>query len=177
MAAYARRLSAAIDASAPYAIIGLSLGGMLAAEMTTFLRPVQTILISSVPSARQLPPWFRLSGKLRLHFLVPNAAYRCTDAFSYWLFGLHTAEEKALYKEIISAADPAFVRGAVHAIMTWNKTDIPSNIVHLHGDKDRLLPIRYVRPQIVLKGGGHLAVFSMANEVSAHLGRLFSFVE
>lgn len=171
LAEYARRLSAVIDTSRSFALIGLSLGGMLASEMTTFLQPAQTILISSAPTAAHLPPWFRLMGKLKLHYLTPDSAYRWSNAFTYWLFGLKTAEEKALYKSIVQAANPQFVRHAINAIMTWKKTDRPPGIHHFHGSKDRLLPVRYAKPDTVIQGG-HLAVFTHAAELSLLLSQL-----
>jgi surfactin synthase thioesterase subunit len=38
MNAYAKRLASDIDTTLPYSIIGVSLGGMLASEMKTFLK-------------------------------------------------------------------------------------------------------------------------------------------
>ncbi len=44
---YCRRLSEQIDTSGSFSLVGLSFGGVIATEMSKFLRPVQTVLISS----------------------------------------------------------------------------------------------------------------------------------
>ena len=47
MESYARKLSEQIDTSKPFSITGVSLGGMLAVEMSEFLNPEEVIIISS----------------------------------------------------------------------------------------------------------------------------------
>src|SRR5215217_4576146 len=58
---YARRLAASIDATQPFAIVGLSMGGMIASAMTQFLQPDKTILISSVACTDEFPPLLKLA--------------------------------------------------------------------------------------------------------------------
>src|SRR5687767_12739166 len=71
LASYALRLAAAINREEPFALVGLSFGGMLATEIAKQYKPAVTILISSVPVAKQLPGYFRMAGKMGLHKFVP----------------------------------------------------------------------------------------------------------
>lgn len=169
---YAKRLSKAIDASQPFVLIGLSLGGMLASEMTDFLQPSKAIIISSAPTAKQLPPWFRWMGRTRLNKLVPLLFYKQRHALLHWLFGIHTREEKELFSYIVLNADPLFVHRAINAVLQWKRETRNKNIVHIHGDADNLLPVRFAKPDITIKGGGHLMVFSKAEEVSLVLNEI-----
>src|SRR5438046_2285161 len=70
--AYAKRLSAGIDTTQPYAIVGLSMGGMIASAMSQFLQPQKTILISSVGCSNEFPPLFRLARLTQVHRLIPT---------------------------------------------------------------------------------------------------------
>ncbi|RYY94156.1 MAG: alpha/beta hydrolase [Chitinophagaceae bacterium] len=164
---YARRLAAGIDSTAPFALAGLSLGGMLAAEMSCFLEPRATLLLSSAASARRLPPWFRAPGLPALQALLPGWAYRQHHALLHWIFGLRTAEEKALFASIVRDADPHFVRAAIRGVLTWTRREAPPGLQSLHGAADRLLPARYAQPDYQVPGAGHLAVFTHAAAVSA----------
>lgn len=47
LASYAERLSKVIDLSQPFALVGVSFGGMIAVEMAKLLNPATTIIISS----------------------------------------------------------------------------------------------------------------------------------
>lgn len=53
MSSYAKRLCAQVDTSEPFALVGLSFGGMLATEMCKFIKPVHTILLSSAETKRR----------------------------------------------------------------------------------------------------------------------------
>src|SRR5450432_3539489 len=59
---YSMRLAERIDMNEPFSIIGLSMGGMMASEIACRLSPAATILISSVPSSKHLPFYFKIAG-------------------------------------------------------------------------------------------------------------------
>jgi pimeloyl-ACP methyl ester carboxylesterase len=71
MNAYARRLAVCIDTTQSFSLVGLSFGGMIATEMTTFLNPAKAILISSTYTINELQQPVRWIGQLKLHKLVP----------------------------------------------------------------------------------------------------------
>lgn len=166
MGAYALRLSQVIDRSQPFYLIGLSFGGMVACEMARFLNPVGTIIISSASTAREIPWYYRLAGKLRLPRLLPMAALKWVTPFTYWFFGAATAEEKKLLKQVIRDTDKQFVRWAILALTCWKNQDRPQNIFHIHGACDKILPAACVKADQLIAGGGHLMVFSQAAALS-----------
>lgn len=171
---YAKRLSIAIDTSQPFALVGLSLGGMLASEMKEFLRPVKTIIISSVPDNTQLPPYYKWMGFIGLHQFVPVKLYKFPTPFLYWFFGIKTKEEKELFDSVLRDADPGFIKHAVNAVLHWKKSNSAGDIVHIHGTKDKVLPYRFTHPTIGVKDGEHLMVFSKAEELSKILSELLT---
>src|SRR5215203_5816329 len=69
---YAKRLAAPIDTSQPFSVVGLSMGGMIASTMTTFLHPYKTVLISSIGCNKEFPPLLRLARRLPLHKFIPE---------------------------------------------------------------------------------------------------------
>ena len=69
LAAYSLRLAKKIDVEEPFSLVGLSMGGMIAAEIARHHRPAQVILISSVPSSEQLPVYFKWAAMVNLHKL------------------------------------------------------------------------------------------------------------
>jgi len=82
LTSYASRLCRQIDHTKPFALVGLSFGGMLATEMCKFITPEHTILLSSAETKKGLPWWFRLIGNLKLTRMVPKgfmegASSRC----------------------------------------------------------------------------------------------------
>jgi pimeloyl-ACP methyl ester carboxylesterase len=166
---YARRLAASIDTSAPYAIVGLSMGGMIAAAMTQFLKPAKTILISSVGCTEEFPPLLKLARITQVHRLVPAFLFDKPNFFAYLFFGAKSKNEKRIMKYIITNADARFIKWSIGAILNWNNKVRPGTLFHIHGDKDKILPIKYTKPDVVVKNGSHFMVWTKAREVSRHL--------
>ena len=72
MAQYARKLIPKIDTSASFILIGVSLGGMVAAELNEILHPLQTIIISSAKNRHELPKRYKFMRVLPLYKLFPR---------------------------------------------------------------------------------------------------------
>jgi len=164
--AYARRLAAGIDQSGPFILVGLSLGGMMAIEMNHFLKPVQTILISSVTNRSALPFWFKLASITGIYKIVPDYFYHHRNFITAWLLGAQSKEDKALLSKVMLEADPVFVKWAIPRILAWDNHFIPGKLKHLHGTRDVILPYRPNQRTLPIKGGTHFMVFNRAAEVN-----------
>ncbi|HZH36743.1 MAG TPA: alpha/beta hydrolase [Flavisolibacter sp.] len=163
---YAKRLAALIDTTQPFALIGLSMGGMIASAMTQFLQPRKTVLISSVGCREEFPPLFKLARLTQLHRLIPVPLLRRPNVMAYWLFGAKSKNERRIMHHIISGADAHFIKWSIGAILSWNNNIRPHGLYHIHGDKDKILPLCYTKPDVVVKNGSHFMVWTKAGEVS-----------
>ena len=168
LSSYAMRLAEKIDVSEPFALIGLSMGGMIAAEISQKYRPVKTILISSVPCSLHLPGYFKWAGRWKLHKVLPAGIFKMSSIVKR-SFTNETREDKKLLRQIIRESDSHFVQWAMGAIITWKQEQIPSSYIHIHGTSDELLPAKYTQPTHLIKKGGHLLVMTRAEEVNVIL--------
>jgi pimeloyl-ACP methyl ester carboxylesterase len=165
LSSYSLRLAEKIDTSESFALVGLSMGGMIASEIAHHFKPVHTILISSVPSSGQLPIYFKWAAKINLHKLLPVSMVK-SAAIMKRLFTAETAEDKTILKQIIRESDPNFIRWAMDAILKWKNIEPPASYIHIHGSRDELLPIRYTRPTHSINKGGHLMVLNHSGEIN-----------
>jgi pimeloyl-ACP methyl ester carboxylesterase len=163
---YAKRLAESIDTTQPFAIVGLSMGGMIASAMTQFLQPHKTILISSMGCAEEFPPLLKLARFTQIHRLIPAFLFQKPNAIAYFLFGAKSKNEKRIMDHIITTSDAAFVKWSIGAILSWKNKVRPKNLYHIHGDNDKILPIQYTKPDAVVKGGSHFMVWTKGAEVS-----------
>ncbi len=170
---YARRFASLIKNDDAFILIGLSFGGMLACEIAKLRRPMKTIIISSLASSAELPWYFKRAGKIGLHKAVPVKLMRAGTIFKN-LLGANTKEDKAIIINYAKSADPDLVRWSLHAIFNWDHPERSPDIVHVHGSNDLTLPLKYTRPDFVIKGGGHLMVFNKADEVNRILTQVLS---
>lgn len=169
---YGLRLSQKIDKKKPFVLIGLSLGGMLVSELTDLLKPEKSILISSVSNRHELPWYFRFCGKIQLYRVLPYRWLKHTNFIAFYLFGVKTQEEKNLLRQIFQDTDLTFLSWAIKSISTWKKESRPENLIQIHGEKDRIFPLRNVHATDVVKKGGHFMVFSLPEEMNEILKKV-----
>ena len=163
---YAARMATNIDTSAPFYLIGLSFGGMLATEITKKLNPVHTFLISSIPVFKNLPWYYRMAGRANLQKMVPLSLIKTSNSFGLKFMGATTLEDRTLLKQLVKDSDASFIKWALTCILTWRNMEKPSNLTHIHGTSDNILPIKCTTPNFTVKAGGHFMVHSNAAEIS-----------
>jgi pimeloyl-ACP methyl ester carboxylesterase len=170
LASYALRLATKIDRSAPFALVGLSFGGMLATEIAKQYQPAVTILISSVPVANHLPGYFRMAGKMGLHKIVPISLLKSSAATKRFFTREHAADKKLLW-QIINESDTGLIRWSIDAILNWQNETIPQPVWHIHGTRDEILPVRYTQPTHTIPKEGHMLVMTSPQIVNEFLAK------
>lgn len=171
LSSYAGRLAEKIDHKQPFALIGLSMGGMMAAEIAKIHKPAVTILLSSVPVHTHLPYYFSWAHRLKLHKIVPVGLLKTASILKRGMTP-DSKEDKLVLKQVIRESDPAFIRWAMNAILNWKNEDIPQPYWHIHGTKDEILPLKFTRPTHLVEGGNHLMIMSRAAELNLLLKQL-----
>ncbi len=173
LAAYAARMARAVDPGGACFVGGSSFGGMVAVEMVRHLAAARAcFLIGSIRSPREFPlrirflrPWLgRVAGR------VPDLAPACAKALRLILPPrLATATRSML--EQLADTDRPFFRWAAMAALRWEPSPEPLAvpIAHIHGDRDRILPHRLTRPDVLVRGAGHLLSMTHAEEVNEFL--------
>ena len=166
IADYAQRLTAQIPVPNPI-LVGLSFGGIIAVEIAKQIAVKQVILISSVKDHREVPLYFKLFRWLPIHRIFPFKSLLWAGyMIAYWLFSVECLEERCLLKQILVDTDPHFLKWALHKVVTWRNHSYPTQLHQIHGSNDRIFPVRYVEPEFLLAGGGHLMVINRAGQVS-----------
>lgn len=165
---YAKRISfEAIEKDS--ILIGLSFGGMMAVEVSKVIPIKKMILIASTKTKSELPLLYHIAGKLRLHKLIPSTVFKWNNLLSRWIFGIQTKEEKVLFKNILKDTNSRFLCWAINEIVNWKNVQIPEIVTHIHGDNDKILPLKNVEADIIIKSGGHFMTVNKALEIEAIL--------
>lgn len=164
IADYAKRLSASIDQSEEYVILGVSFGGLVAGEMSQFLSPKLSILVSSVEIADELPKLFRFFGKLKILRWLPKAVYNPPKVLFHMAF---QTDNKSILNQIIEDSDPSFHKWAINELVNWkNQSRLPS-VLKIEGSSDRLMPPTKDPKAVLIEGGKHFMIYDRAKEISA----------
>lgn len=168
---YAQRISLKITTENP-TIIGLSFGGMLAVEISKIKKVKQLILIASAKNRKELPKIYRVLGKLKLNYLIPFNKFKKQNKVTNWFFGVESDEEKAMLKSILQDTDPKFLKWAIHQIVNWDNKISPENCIHIHGNKDRIIPIKNMKPDYIIENGGHFMTINRSKEIEKIINKI-----
>jgi len=171
---YAQQLSSQIDTTQRFMLIGVSLGGMLATEMSDFLSPEKVIIISSAKHKNELPFRYRFQQKLPLYKAVSSNMAKKGALFMQPIVEPDRNKEKDTFVKMLEDKDPDFLRRTIAMIINWDRTEAPKNIIHIHGDKDNTIPIRNVAVDFKVDKGSHMMTLTRGKEISILINRLIS---
>lgn len=170
---YAGRLLPQITSPNPI-LIGLSFGGIVAIEMAKQIATEHVILIASVKTRNEIPFYYRWAGMIGIQKLLPTHLLKTANFITNWFFGATSEPARALLKRILADTDPAFLKWAINQIVCWRNTASPARLTHIHGTADRILPIRFVTPDIRINNGGHFMTWEQSEEISRLIAGLLS---
>lgn len=161
---YAAKIALQISAG-DNVLIGQSFGGLMAVEIGKIMPFKKIILISSMIAYDELPRRYAIAGRLRLHKILTPGLLKKSHTLMNWIMGAADPQRRKLLSDMLRDSDEKFMMWAIQKILTWRNRTIPPHIVCIHGDNDKVLPLR--RAEYVIRGGGHLMVADRAGEVSA----------
>lgn len=173
LASYAEKLFTSIN-DEKATIVGLSFGGMLATEIAKKHPGTKVIIIASSKTHLEIPLYLRVWRHLPIYRFHSNRTKNYAGQFVLSILGTKGIEQRKLQQQIMKDSDPLFTRWAIHAILNWNNTVIPKNVIHIHGTADRLLPYRYVKADYIINNGEHVMIMDKAEEVSELLKKLIT---
>lgn len=163
---YCLRLSAQIDHHGPINLIGMSFGGMVAQRLARMLPVRQVVLVSTIKTSDEKPPWLRLMQQVPLYRFHYRWGRNGTRALWAPRFGIDTSEFVEFCQPMFDGHSDQYFRWAVRQIVHWHNPTHPAHTLHLHGDADEIFPTRYLGQHTNLAGGDHFMVYKRADEIS-----------
>ncbi len=146
-------------------LVGVSFGGIVAAEVSRIIRPQGCVLVSSVCGPHQLPPWLRVCRMIgRRH----GAAILNMVGHAAGVVPRRVGSRSIIRLGKLSGTKGAWHRWATSAVLDWQPDPRPFDfpVLQIHGDADRTFPIRYIGADVVVSGGGHALPMSHPNDTA-----------
>jgi len=166
MHSYAQKMAKPILATKNPVVIGVSLGGMLASEMTNFIPQMRAILISSIKSPAERSLLLKAGYAFPIqHFISISLLKRMSFLWRWANFKRPTADVNRML-QMFKEQDNRFLKWAMINAPKWKGTGVAERIYHIHGDSDRLFPLKRINSPNVIKGGNHIMVFLRGEEIT-----------
>lgn len=157
---YALRLSKEIKHEKPI-LLGVSFGGILVQEMNKFIKPQKTIVVSSVLHESQFPMRMKFARRSKLYKLVPTKLFADVEKLAKYALGETATDRIELYKKYLSVSDKKYLDWAIDKIMNWKQSQQLENVVHIHGSKDRVFPMKYIKENVIeIENGTHVMIIN-----------------
>ena len=163
---YASKLAKQVDPTRPHALVGVSMGGMVAQELAAITNPVRTIIISSWKGRQEMPMHIRILNGTHPERVLTPAVLKQTMPLARWQMGVEAPEDVALFDELLHVHPLDQLKTQINACVCWEGTERPvKDLVHIHGDHDRLMPITNVKGVRKVPGGSHFMVLAQPKAV------------
>lgn len=168
---YAIRLAKVIDDSEPFALLGLSFGGMISIEIAKIKKPEHLILLSSIPKPGQMPKLYKFGKMIKIYAWFPFKLVKKNVKLTNKLFGIKGQAHQRIMNNVFEKTDPEFLRWAVRAILTWkNKEEVPH--ISIRGTRDKILPLLKANPDYVIEDGSHFMVVINSDQISSIINEI-----
>ena len=151
---YALRMLDGVPKNEAFALLGVSMGGMLAVEMAKERKVEKLVLISSAKGRSELPWRLRIQTQLPLLHLLPSGIVPYFYGLASWAMGIKNKKGRDLFVDMSRKARVAFFKWAIVAIGRWDNQEHPK-CLHIHGTKDLVLPVLGQKNVIWIEGGTH----------------------
>jgi hypothetical protein len=81
--------------------------------------------------------------------------------------------ERKMCVEMFKETDAHFMQWAIAAISYWEPFNLDGiRVFQIHGQKDRIIPVRAEQPDEIIPGGGHLINITHVQQVNAFIRKV-----
>lgn len=176
LAEYAAEIANAfIDSSEEHFLVGSSMGGMVAVEISHLTHPLHTFLLSAPATCSEFPWMLKAIRTLGIHRLFGPKSTWALSSYSDLFMGFQNHEHKKMFYEMMRGYTPEFLHFAIKSVVEWRGSSPPNAYTQVLGSKDRLFKVASCsRVPVVLHGGGHFATFEFPAELTVILNSQFS---
>lgn len=153
-------------------LLGVSFGGVLVQEMSKHINLRKLIIVSSVKSVYELPRHMLLAKVTKAYKLVPTQLASNVDVLEKYAYGEVVTKRIELYKKYLSVNNSKYLKWAIKNMVCWSQEKPNPKIIHIHGDRDMVFPIKNIKDCIILKNGTHIAVINKYKWFNENLSRI-----
>lgn len=143
LSSYALRMCKRITHQKPV-LLGVSFGGILVQEMAKHIDSLGVIIVSSVKSKSELSRSMKLMRATGAHNLLPTQWIGSLESLSLFVFGPAVKPKLEAYQKYLSERDPDYLDWSIDRIVHWDQNKPMPDVIHIHGDKDTIFPIKNI---------------------------------
>lgn len=173
---YAKRLNTEIK-TCNCILIGVSFGGILVQEMHKLNKVKKVIIISSVKTDLELPIKFKIAKFTNIHKLFPTKLITNFENYTKYFIGTRLQRKATTYKKYLSVRDKNYLKWSINCIINWEEKKQAKNVIHIHGTKDTVFPIKNIHNAIAIQKGTHSMILTHAKLLTTIIENKLTLIE
>jgi pimeloyl-ACP methyl ester carboxylesterase len=175
LSSYAERFSRGLKIREFELLGGVSLGGMLALEMSRYIRAKKILLVASCDSPQAIPGHWRVAA--RIVSMMPGTFFEFSKVLPLPLktiFGVDTPAQEALLRTMLKDTQASFLKWGLGAIAAWEPQGLEKRIYKIHGDADRLIRPGKSGTTEWVPGGSHAINLTHPRQVNDFIRKILA---
>jgi len=165
---YSKRLIKDIKHPNPV-LVGVSFGGIIVQEISKYIDTQKVIIISSIKHLNEIPRRMKFLKATKIYKFFPAKKIAETGDFPVIGFNTKIRKRIKLYNKYLKVRDENYLKWSIHNIINWNSISNNNEVIHIHGSKDEIFPIKNIKNCIVVEGGTHVMIINKAKRISSIL--------
>lgn len=169
---YVERMAEKVDASEPFSLLGYSFGGIMVQEINKLKPAHKVVIMGSIKSDKEKSKFIKTGEITKIPRILPTGMFNDRAANVYSVVRKLFDPKNPKILQYFRVRDPYYLKWSVEKVSEWKFEEIPG-VIQILGDKDIVFPIKYSKPDYVIKGGTHLFPATKSKEVSKILKEVF----
>lgn len=169
---YVLRMSALIDDSEEFYLLGYSLGGIVVQEIQKLKPAKKIVIMASIRSDQEKSKLIKAGQKTNAVRYIPLRIFNDKSTFFYTFFRKLFDPKNPKLTQYFRVKDPYYLKWSMDKVAHWKFDQIP-DVIQILGDKDIVFPVKNSQPDFVIKNATHLFPVTKHKEVSEILKTIF----
>ncbi|MGG5210255.1 alpha/beta hydrolase [Chryseobacterium sp. MIQD13] len=169
---YVERMAEKVDVSEPFCLLGYSFGGIMVQEINKLKPARKVVIMGSIKSDKEKSKFIKTGEITKIPRILPVGMFNDKAANVYSVVRKLFDPKNPKILQYFKVRDPYYLKWSVEKVSEWKFEETP-DVIQILGDKDIVFPIKYSKPDYVIKGGTHLFPATKYKEVSKILKEVF----
>ena len=169
---YIMRMSASIDVSEEFYLLGYSFGGIVVQEIHKLKPAKKIVILGSIRSDLEKSKLIKAGQKTNAIRYIPTRVFNGNTTLFYSFFRKLFDPKNPKLTQYFRVKDPYYLKWSMDKVAHWKFDKIP-DVIQILADKDIVFPIKNSQPDFVIKNATHLFPATKPKEVSEILKTIF----
>ena len=169
---YVMKMAEKIDDTEEFYLLGYSFGGIVVQEINKIKKAKKIVILGSIKSDKEKSRLIKAGEVTQIPRYLPERFFNEKSTIAYSFFRKLFDPKNPKIMQYFRVRNPYYLKWSVEKVAEWKSEETP-NVIQILGDRDIVFPIKYSKPDYIIKGGTHLFPATKHKEVSVILKKIF----